>query len=70
MARHTRLNILIAIRPEHQELMAAILKNNELHFVENIEEACAALSTTFDLIICGLHFENGRMYDFLRFSKA
>jgi hypothetical protein len=70
MASHTSLNILVAIRPEHQELMATILKNNAVHFAQNIEEACSALSADFDLIICGLHFENGRIYDFLKFSKA
>jgi hypothetical protein len=70
MASHTSLNILVAIRPEQQALMATVLQNNTLHFVQNIDEACSALSTDFDLIICGLHFENGRMYDFLKFSKA
>jgi hypothetical protein len=70
MAFHTSLKILVAIRPDHQALMSTILKNNDLSFVQDIEEAYAALSPRFDLIVCGLHFENGRMYDFLKFSKA
>lgn len=70
MSNMAELKVLVAIRPEHQELMAAILKNTELSFVHSIDEAYATLSPEFDLILCGLHFENGRMYDFLKFSKA
>lgn len=70
MAYKPSLKFLIAIRPEHRELISAILKNGELVFVSSIEEAHATLGPDFDLIICGLHFEHGRMYDFLKFSKA
>lgn len=64
------LKILVAIRREHQELIATILKNSELSFVHTIDQAYATIGPEFDLILCGLHFENGRMYDFLKFSKA
>lgn len=70
MAYKNSLKILIAIRPEHRELLSTILKNSDLVFVSSIDEAYVTLSPDFDLIICGLHFENGRMYDFLKFSKA
>jgi hypothetical protein len=70
MASNTSLKILIAIRPEHQEVFSTILENSELFFVYSIDEAYATLGPEFDLILCGLHFENGRMYDFLKFSKA
>lgn len=70
MAYKTSLKILVAIRPEHRELISTILKNSDLVFVSSIDEAYATLSPDFDLVICGLHFENGRMYDFLKFSKA
>lgn len=70
MAYKTNLKILVAIRPEHRELILSMLKNSNLIFVSSIDEAYATLSPEFDLIICGLHFENGRMYDFLKFSKS
>ena len=70
MASQTSLKILIAIRPEHQEIFSTILKKSDLTFVHSIDEAYATVRPEFDLILCGLHFENGRMYDFLKFSKA
>ncbi len=70
MASHTSLKILIAVRPEHQEIFSTILKKNDLTFVHAIDQAYSTVSPEFDLILCGLHFENGRMYDFLKFSKA
>jgi hypothetical protein len=70
MAFQRSIKILVAIRPEHQEIFSTILKNYDLAFVHSIERAHADLSPEFQLILCGLHFENGRMYDFLKFSKA
>jgi hypothetical protein len=70
MASKTSLKILVATSPDHQEIMSAILKDNDLTFVNSIDQARSALSPNFNLIICGLHFENGQMYDFLKFSKA
>ncbi|MDQ9170640.1 hypothetical protein Q8A64_09480 [Oxalobacteraceae bacterium R-40] len=70
MASKTSLKILVAIRSDHQELISSILEGNDLTFVHSLDQAYAALSPDFDLIVCGLHFENGRMYDFLKFSKA
>ncbi len=70
MASRTSLKILVAMRPEHHEIISTILNNSDLVFVSSIDEAYATLGPDFDLIMCGLHFENGRMYDFLKFSKA
>lgn len=36
----------------------------------SMEEAQSTLSKGVDLVICGLHFDEGRMLDFLRFAKA
>lgn len=36
----------------------------------SMEEAQLALSKGVDLVMCGLHFDEGRMLDFLRFAKA
>lgn len=70
MASTPSLKILVALRPEHRELISSILGNSDLVFASSIDEAYASLGPDLDLIICGLHFENGRMYDLLKFSKA
>lgn len=65
------LKILLAIStPELQEIMANILAKHQLHIVTSVEQAVNAFQPDFDLILCGLHFDMGRMYELLKQAKA
>ena len=63
--------ILVA---DHAEAFAAFRKalasNHALAHVETLEQAKAALSADCALVVCGCHFDEGRMYDLLRHMKA
>lgn len=65
------LKILIAIsNPELQEMVSNILQRHELRIVSSVDRAVDALCPDLDLILCGLHFDRGRMYEFLKHAKA
>jgi PleD family two-component response regulator len=50
--------------------LSAILAAYELMFVRTLEEAKAALNgRNYDLIIIGVHFDESRMFDLLRYVR-
>jgi CheY-like chemotaxis protein len=67
----TGQRILVADTPESVvALRAALTTSLPLHAVSTLEEARAAVAQTPLLVICGCHFDEGRMYDLLRLLKA
>jgi PleD family two-component response regulator len=63
--------ILTAVStPELHGLLQGILAEHKLVFVTNLEQAQQQIDSTFDLIISGLHFDNGRMYELLQYAKS
>ncbi len=65
-----KLKILLAIStPELHGLMIEILKEHQLCIVTTVDQAVDAFHPDLDLIICGLHFDLGRMYELLQYAK-
>jgi CheY-like chemotaxis protein len=65
--------ILVAIStPSLHGLLSDILSRHTLLFAETLEKALDLLEAPqdFDLILCGLHFGNGKMYEFLEAAKS
>jgi hypothetical protein len=63
--------ILIAIRPEDMQLMSDALGSDfDTVACFSLDEAKTALDHNISLVICGLHFDDGRMFDFLKHAKA
>jgi CheY-like chemotaxis protein len=65
--------LLLAIStPSLPGLLSGILGQHILLFAENLEKAQALLEARqdFDLILCGLHFDNGKMYELLEAAKS
>jgi hypothetical protein len=59
-------NILIAAGPGGSARMRDILKPpHQLHFVTTLQEALDA-APACDVLVCGLEFDESRMFDFLR----
>ncbi len=64
------LKILLAVStPELHTLMINILNKHRLCIVTTVDQAIDAFHPDLDLIICGLHFDLGRMYEVLRCAK-
>ena len=63
--------ILVA---DHPESFAAFRRALQAPFdlaqADSVERAKAALAETPTLVVCGCHFDEGRMYDLLRYLKA
>ncbi len=51
-------------------LISSILFKDELVFAATHDQALHKLNSSFDLIICSLHFDNGRMYELLKYAKS
>lgn len=65
-----RPKLLIAVRPEDVALSKAILgKEFNAIFCHSYEEACAQLDESVRLVTCGVHFDNGKVFDLLRFVR-
>lgn len=63
--------LLIAIGQDDVPLVTSIFeKDFELMLCHSFAHACAATDDSFDLIACGLHFDDGRMFDYLRHVKS
>ncbi len=59
--------LLIAIRPEDVVLTKAILGDEfEILMCHTFSDACANLDETVGLVACGVHFDSGKVFDFLR----
>jgi CheY-like chemotaxis protein len=63
--------LLIAIRPEDLGIMSALLGTDfEIAVCHTLTDAQSVLHRKFDLIACGLHFDDGKMFEFLKYVKA
>ena len=63
--------VLVADTPEGDRRLAAILAGCELKFVRTLDEARRALKDDgFDLVLIGVHFDDSRMFDLLRYMRA
>ncbi|OWW20564.1 hypothetical protein [Noviherbaspirillum denitrificans] len=62
-----RPRLLIAVRPEDIAFSKVVL-GDEFNTVicHSYEDACAAIVSGVDLVTCGVHFDNGRVFDLLR----
>jgi CheY-like chemotaxis protein len=64
-------SILVADNAESfAVLRAALTSTFTLNRVATVDEAKRALADPTSLVICGCHFDEGRMYDLLRHLKA
>lgn len=67
----TAPRILVADSPEAIAVFRAALATSfELEPVTTFGQAQAALARPPALVVCGCHFDEGRMYDLLRLMKA
>jgi hypothetical protein len=65
------VKILVAIRPEDADVMRHVFGDEfEVISCLTLAEAQAALSTELAMIACGVHFDDGRMFDLLKHVKA
>jgi len=63
--------ILVADSPDaYQAFRAALTSSFALVHAASFEEAKQALDPAPTLVVCGCHFDEGRMYDLLRHLKA
>jgi hypothetical protein len=63
----TKKKLLIAIRPEDVALTRNILGDEfDIQFCHTFRDACTAMDGTVGLVACGVHFDNGKVFDFLR----
>jgi hypothetical protein len=63
--------IVVAIRPEDAGLMREVMGDEfDLVMCTSLQEAQAALAPDVDMIACGVHFDDGRMFDLLKYVKA
>ncbi|HYD62004.1 MAG TPA: hypothetical protein VEC35_16685 [Noviherbaspirillum sp.] len=59
--------LLIAIRPEDVALSRNIVGDEfDFQFCHTFREACDAVDETVGLVVCGVHFDSGKVFDFLR----
>jgi hypothetical protein len=64
------LKILLAVStPELHGMMIEILNKHRLCIVTTVDQAVDAFHPDLDLILCGLHFDMGRMYELLQYAK-
>jgi CheY-like chemotaxis protein len=63
--------ILIAATPTSAQVLSSILESDfELIITDSIDHARSHLEEGIDLIACDTHFDDCRMFDLLRISKA
>ena len=66
-----KYRIVVAIRPEDAGLMREVMGDEfDLVMCTSLQEAQAALTSDVDMIACGVHFDDGRMFDLLKYIKA
>lgn len=65
------IKVLVAIRREDADVMRRVFGDEfEVISCETLVEAQAALSADLAMIACGVHFDDGRMFDLLKSAKA
>ncbi len=58
--------ILVAVRPEDDALVFAVLDGRfDFKICHSLNDAVANLAQSFNLIVCGVHFDHGAMFDLL-----
>jgi DNA-binding NtrC family response regulator len=63
--------ILVADTPEGDRRISAILEGYELEFARTLADAQRAVERdSFVLVLVGVHFDDSRMFDLLRFLQA
>lgn len=63
--------VLVAIRPEDLSVVSAALGSEfDVVVAHSLEDAKAQLGKQVGLIACGVHFDNGTMFDLLHAAKA
>lgn len=66
-----KYKIVVAIRPEDAEVMRRVLGDEfDLILCTSLPEAQAALTPGIAMIVCGVHFDDGRMFDLLKYAKS
>jgi hypothetical protein len=62
--------VLVALRPSEVSMVAEVLGEEfALVVCHSMEDAVARMDESIGLIACGVHFDSGRMFDFLRHVK-
>ena len=65
------VKVLVAIRPEDADVMRHVFGDEfEVISCTTLAEAQAALGPDLTMIACGVHFDDGRMFDLLKQVKA
>lgn len=65
------VKVLVAIRPDDADVMRHVFGDEfEVISCITLAEAQAALSPDLAMIACGVHFDDGRMFDLLKQVKA
>lgn len=63
--------VLVAIRPDDAEVVRHVLGNEfDVIACVSLAQAQAAVTPDMDMIACGVHFDDGRMFDLLTFVKS
>jgi len=63
--------VLVADIPEADETIRGCLPGHELHFVRTFGEAMRELRRDgYQLIVIGMHFDESRMFDLLRYVRS
>jgi hypothetical protein len=66
-----RYRIVVAIRPEDAPLMREVMGDEfDVVVCTSLPEAQSALTQEVHMIACGVHFDDGRMFDLLKYAKA
>ena len=65
-------SILVAVRPRANDTLAAALASEfALTFCQSVAQAQSQLARRhFDLILCGVNFDESRMFDLLHHAKS
>jgi PleD family two-component response regulator len=63
--------VLVADIPEADETIRGCLPGHDLHFVRTLSEAIRELRRDgYQLIVIGMHFDESRMFELLRFVRS
>ena len=64
-------SILVADTPDSDRRLSAILAGHDVVFARTLGEAQRTLAQQqFDLVLIGVHFDDSRMFDLLRYLRA
>jgi len=63
--------LLIAIRPKDIPMISGALGSDfDVAICTSLTDAKSVLDDSIGLIACGVHFDDGKMFDLLRYAKA